>query len=96
MAMSLIWPTEEIREQETQDFINEKLNVIAAWMLELDEIEAALPTLGLVDLGALAAIGEIFENKVGEVLARLEALTTSIQTSISEKPVTPEEEALNL
>ena len=94
MAMSLIWPTEEIREEETSKFIAEKLDVIDAWLAELDEIEASLPALGLVDLGALAAIGEIYQSKVAEVLAKLETLTTAFQTAIDGKPVTPEEEAV--
>ena len=79
---SLIWPTEENREEGMQELEEKYLAPLRALGVQLDEIDAALADVGDVDLGALASCGELIELQVSDVYEKVKALTAKIQTLI--------------
>ena len=81
---SVLYPTEERREEVLNDFVVQ-LGEIDAKVTEINNLQELIPQLPLVDLGALAVQLEAYEMAVNALVTTLDNVTNSIQATIVQK-----------
>ena len=81
---SILFKTEVKREEMINEFVTE-LSFIDVKKKELEPLLVSIPSLPLVDLGAVAMLLEGYEFKLNELVVLLDDATNLVQTTIESK-----------